>query len=67
MCNLLSMEITAFKSPPMSGEYYRQQAARVRRLAQEATMPALQEHLADVALQYERLADGADAGYHDPE
>jgi hypothetical protein len=61
------MEITALKSPPMSGDYYRQQAARVRRLAQEATMPALQEHLADVALQYERLADGADAGYHDPE
>jgi hypothetical protein len=61
------MEITALTSPPMPGEYYRQQAARVRRLAQEATMPALREHLADVALQYERLADGADAGYHDPE
>jgi len=61
------MEITALTSPPMPGEYYRQQAARVRRLAQEATMPALREHLADVALHYERLADGADAGYHDPE
>ena len=67
MCNLLSMEITALKSPPMSGEYYRQQAARVRRLAQEATMPALRDHLAEVVLQYEKLAEGAEAGYHDPE
>jgi hypothetical protein len=61
------MEITALKSPPMSGEYYRQQAARVRRLAQEATMPALREHLAEVALQYEKLAEDAEAGYHDHE
>jgi hypothetical protein len=60
------MEITALTSPPMSGDYYRQQAARVRRLAQEATMPALQEHLADVASQYEKLAQDAEAGYHDP-
>ena len=61
------MEITALKSPPMSGEYYRQQAARVRRLAQEATMPALRDHLAEVVLQYEKLAEGAEAGCHDPE
>jgi hypothetical protein len=61
------MEITALKSPPMPGEYYRQQAARVRRLAREATMPALREHLVDVALQYEKLAEDAGAGYHDPE
>jgi hypothetical protein len=61
------MEITALKSPPMSGDYYRQQAARVRRLAQEATMSALRDHLADVALQYEKLAEDAGAGYHDHE
>jgi hypothetical protein len=61
------MEITALESPPMSGEYYRKQAARVRRLAQEASMPALREHLADVALQYEKLAEGAEAGYQDSE
>jgi hypothetical protein len=61
------MGITVLKSPPMSGGYYRQQAARVRRLAQEATMPALREHLAEVALQYERLAEEAEAGHHDPE
>jgi hypothetical protein len=56
------MEITALNSPPMSGDYYRRQAARVRRLAMEATTPALREHLAEVALQYEKLAEGAEAG-----
>jgi hypothetical protein len=30
-------------------------------------MPALREHLADVALQYEKLAEVAVAGYYDPE
>lgn len=55
------MEITALKSPPTPGGYYRLQAARVRRLAQEATMPALREHLADVARQYEKLAEEAEA------
>ena len=60
------MEITTLKSPPMPCAYYRQQAARVRRLAQEATMPALREHLADVALQYEKLAESAE-GHSEPE
>ena len=47
------------------GAYYKR---AVRRLAQEATMPApRRDRLADVALQYEKLAEGAEAGYHDPE
>jgi hypothetical protein len=46
------------------GTYYKR---AVRRLAQEATMPAPRDRLADVALQYEKLAEGAEAGYHDPE
>ena len=53
------MEIATLNPPPMPCEYYRQQAARVRRLAQEATTPALRGHLADVALQYEKLAESA--------
>jgi hypothetical protein len=61
------MEVASFKFPPMSGEYYRRQAARVRNLAQDATLPTVREHLADVALQYEKLAEGAEAGYHHPE
>ena len=46
------------------GAYYKR---AVRRLAQEATMPAPRDRLADVALQYGKLAEGAEAGYHDPE
>jgi hypothetical protein len=61
------MEISALKSPPMSCEYYRRQAACVRRLAQEAMMPAPRDRLADVALQYEKLAEAAEAGYRNPE
>jgi hypothetical protein len=61
------MEISALKSAPMSCEYCRQQAACVRRLAQEAMMPAPRDRLADVALQYEKLAEGAEAGYRNPE
>jgi hypothetical protein len=30
-------------------------------------MPTLREHLADVARQYEKLAEGAEAGCQDPE
>jgi hypothetical protein len=30
-------------------------------------MPALREHLAEMALQYEKLAEDAGAGYHDHE
>jgi hypothetical protein len=51
----------------MPGEYYRRQAARVRSLAHDATTFAIREHLVDVALQYEKLAEGAEAGYRDPQ
>jgi len=44
-------------SPRMPAEYYRREAARVRRLADEATTPAIKTHLRDVAGQYERLAE----------
>ena len=51
----------------MPGEYYRRQAARVRSLAHDATTLAIREHLTDVVLQYEKLAEGAEAGYRTPE
>ncbi len=44
-------------APPLPAEYYRRHAARVRQLASEATTPAIKEHLRDIALQYERLAE----------
>jgi len=37
-------------------------AARVRQLAIEATTAAVKEHLREVALEYERLAERADNG-----
>jgi len=61
------MEIGSLKFPPMPGDYYHRQAARVHSLAQDATMLAIREHLADVALQYEKLAEGAEAGYRTAE
>jgi hypothetical protein len=60
-------EIVSLSFPPMPGEYYRRQAARVRSLAHDATTFAIREHLTDVALQYEKLAEGAEAGYRDPQ
>jgi hypothetical protein len=48
-------------APPLPAEYYRRHAARVRQLAGEATTPAVKEHLRDVALEYERLAERVDA------
>ena len=51
----------------MADEYYRRQAARVRKLARDATTLTVREYLADGALQYEKLAEGAEAGYRDPQ
>ena len=45
------------ESPPLPAEYYRRHAARVRRLASEATTAAIREHLSEIALQYDRLAE----------
>jgi hypothetical protein len=47
-------------TPPLPAEYYRRHAARVRQLASEATTSAVKDHLRDVALQYERLAERVD-------
>ena len=43
----------------MPADYYRREAARVRRLADEATTPAIKTHLHAVAAEYERLAQRA--------
>ena len=52
-------------SPPFTSSlpanYYRKHAERVRRLAADATTPAIKEHLRQAALQYDRLAEKADA------
>jgi hypothetical protein len=47
---------------PRPAEYYRRHAARIRGLASEATTTAVKEHLREVALEYERLAERAGNG-----
>ena len=49
-------------TPPLPADYYRRHAARVRKLADEATTLAIQEHLREIALEYERLAGRVDNG-----
>jgi hypothetical protein len=48
-------------APPLPAQYYRRHAARVRQLAQDATTAAVKDNLRDIALEYERLAERADA------
>ena len=43
--------------PPVPADYYRGHAARVRALVRDVTTPALKQHLNEVALEYERLAE----------
>ena len=52
----------ASTTSPVPAEYYRRHAARVRELISEATTAAVKEHLREVALEYERLAERADKG-----
>ena len=49
-------------TPPLPAEYYRRHAARVRQLAGDATTAAVKEHLREVAVEYERLAERVDNG-----
>jgi len=48
-------------TPSLPANYYRKHAERVRRLAADATTPAVKKQLLQAALQYERLAEKADA------
>lgn len=43
--------------PSLPAEYYRHHAARVRQLASQAMTAGIREHLDDVALEYDRLAE----------
>ena len=42
---------------PVPADYYHGHAARVRALVRDVTTPALKQHLNEVALEYERLAE----------
>jgi hypothetical protein len=41
-------------------DHYRRRAAEARRLAGDATTPAVKQHLRDLAARLERLAEGVD-------
>jgi hypothetical protein len=41
-------------------DHYRRQAVQARRLAGDATTPAVKQHLRDLAARFERLAEGVD-------
>jgi hypothetical protein len=47
-------------SDRVSADHFRRRAARVRRLAGDATTPAVRQHLRDLAARFERLAEGLD-------
>ena len=47
-------------TPALPADYYRRHAARVRKLASEATTLAIKQHLGEIALEYERLAERVD-------
>ena len=46
--------------PPQPAEYYRRKAARARQVAEGVTTRAIKERLLELALQYDRLADGSE-------
>ena len=47
-------------TPPLSADYYRRHAVRVRNLASAAMILAIREHLQEVAAEYEQLAERVD-------
>jgi hypothetical protein len=49
-------------TPSMPADYYRRHADRLRRLAEEATTPAVKAQLREIVRKYERLARGIDDG-----
>ena len=52
---------------PQPAEYYRRKAARARQVAEGATTRAIKTRLLDLAVEYDRLADGADSATRLPE
>lgn len=51
---------------PQPAEYYRRKAARARQVAEGVTTRAVKARLLDLAVEYDRLADGADNATRPP-
>jgi len=52
---------------PQPADYYRRKAARAREVAAGVTTRAVKTRLLDLAVEYDRLADGADTATRPPE
>ena len=52
---------------PQPADYYRRKAARAREVAAGVTTRAVKARLLDLALEDDRLADGADSATRPPE
>jgi hypothetical protein len=52
--------------PPQPAEYYRRKAARARQVAEGVTTRAIKARLLELALEYERLADGTESATRGP-
>jgi hypothetical protein len=52
--------------PPQPAEYYRRKAARARQVAEGVTTRAIKARLLELALEYERLADGTESATRQP-
>ena len=52
---------------PQPADYYRRKAARAREVAAGVTTRAVKTRLLDLAVEYDRLADGADSATRLPE
>ena len=52
---------------PQPADYYRRKAARARQVAEGVTTRAVKARLLDLALEYDRLAEGADTATRPPE
>jgi hypothetical protein len=52
--------------PPEPAEYYRRKAARARQVAEGVTTRAIKARLLELALEYDRLADGTETATRHP-
>jgi hypothetical protein len=52
--------------PPQPAEYYRRKAARARQVAEGVTTRAIKARLLELAVEYEKLADGTESATRQP-
>jgi hypothetical protein len=52
--------------PPQPAEYYRRKAARARQVAEGVTTRAIKARLLELAVEYDRLADGTESATQPP-